>query len=292
MAYKLVSYRVQESAASHCDPRIPFYYLFKTIFLLFLALPQTQGSTFIYSMHLAPILRGHEDEIDSALAQIKLAVYEFIQDKLRAVWSQVAGGISAANSSGATAVPDVQAVNPPSMADPLSGAAQLVSGWWNTYAPAIAATGAAYIASRQQAAAATAQQRRPEPPKPQPQSVRPGDDRASVLARRRALEAELAALPQVSSPSPNKSVGESVAGESATSGLSSSSSYSLHAGEARRRKESGSDGEGDAGKYENIAKEDVGSGSEDNSNQENVNPRSSWWGWRTSSYGYERVKSD
>jgi hypothetical protein len=100
-------------------------------------------------------------------------------------------------------------------------------------------------------------------------------------------------LPQVSSPSPNKSVGGSFADESATSGLSSSSSYSLRAGEARRRrKESGSDGEEDVGKYENIAKEDVGSESEDNSNQENANPRSSWWGWRTSAYGYERVKSD
>jgi len=241
-------------------------------------------------MHLAPLLRGHEDEIDSALAQLKLAVYEFIQDKLRAVWSQFAGGSSATNLSGAPVVPDVRAVNPPSMTDPLSGAAQLVSGWWNAYAPAIAATGAAYLASRQQAAAATAQQRRAEPPRPQPQASSSGDDRASVLARRRALEAELAALPPISPASPHQTVRESLAGESATSGLSSSSSYSLHTGEARRRKESASDGE-NGGRYETIGREDVGSESEDNSNHENANPRTSWWGWR-SSYGYERVKSD
>lgn len=267
---------------------IPLYYLFKTLFLLFLALPQTQGSTFVYSVHLAPLLKGHEDEIDSALAQLKLAVYEFIQDKLRAVWNQVLGN-AAANASGAPPVTDVRAVNPPSMADPLSGAAQLVSGWWNAYAPAIAATGAAYIATRQQAAAATAQQRRGESSGASVASVRSGDDRASVLARRRALEAELAALPQVSSPSPNKAVSESFAGDSNTSGLSSSSSYSLNTGEARRRKESGSDE--DAGKYETIAKEDVSSSGEDT--QSSNNPRASWWGWRASSnQGYERVKSD
>lgn len=232
-------------------------------------------------------MKGHEDEIDSALAQLKLAVYEFIQDKLRAVWNQIAGG-SVANTTGTPALTDVRAVNPPSMADPLSGAAQFVSGWWNAYAPAIAATGAAYIASRQQAAAATAKQRRGDSSGPSTASVRSGDDRASVLARRRALEAELAALPQVSSPPSNKA-GESLGGDSNTSGLSSSSSYSLHTGDARRRKESGSDE--DAGRYETIAKEDVSSSGEDT--QSSNNPRSSWWGWRGSSYqGYERVKSD
>ncbi|KAG8834730.1 hypothetical protein FRC17_007454 [Serendipita sp. 399] len=272
---------------------IPLYYFFKTVFLLFLALPQTQGSTFIYSVHLAPLLRGHEDQIDSALSQMKLAVYEFIQEKLRSIWNQVSGGSAAqagiASSGPVPSTPNVGAVNPPSMADPLSGAVQLVSGWWNSYAPAVIATGAAYIASRQQAAEQAVQQRRLQrEQRTQPQKA---SDTASVLARRRELEAELAALPLVASPSPSTTLKDPLTGNSSTSVASSSSSYGIHSGETRRRKvESGSEGEG--GKYENIAPEDVGSAGEDSPTRAS-NPRTSWWGWRASSYqGYERVKND
>ncbi|CAG8654599.1 15133_t:CDS:2, partial [Acaulospora colombiana] len=89
---------------------IPFYYFFKTLFLLFLALPQTQGSTFVYSMHLAPLLRGHEDQIDSALTQVKLAVYEFVQERLRLVWSTVVGGAPpSATATSATLTTNVAA---------------------------------------------------------------------------------------------------------------------------------------------------------------------------------------
>jgi len=263
---------------------IPLYYAFKTLFLLFLALPQTQGSTFIYSVHLAPLLRGHEEQIDSALTQVKLAIYEFVQDKLRTIWSQAVGGTTNA-AAVPQAAPNVAAVNPPSMADPLSGAAQMVSGWWNAYAPAIVATGAAYIASRQQAAeAAVRQQRlqRPAASNPNAPVQSDTDSRSSVHARRRALEAELAALPP-SSPIPPTPVSDSLAGD--TTSRSSASSLSTNMGEVRKRKESGSEEE-EAGKYETIGREDI------NDSESPPRPRSSWW-WRGSSYqGYERAKSD
>ncbi|KAG8781402.1 hypothetical protein FRC15_008812 [Serendipita sp. 397] len=272
---------------------IPLYYFMKTLFLLFLALPQTQGSTFIYSVHLAPLLRGHEDQIDSALSQMKLMVYEFIQEKLRAIWSQVYGGSGAqagvASSGPMAATPNVGAVNPPSMADPLSGAAQFVSGWWNSYAPAVIATGAAYIASRQQAAEQAVQQRRIQrEAKTQPQKP---SDTVSVLARRKELEAELAALPQIPSPSPSTTIKDTLTGNSSNSVASSSSSYGAHSGENRRRRvESGSEEEG--GKYESIAPEEAGSAGESSPTRADTS-RSSWWGWRASSYqGYERVKNE
>lgn len=269
--------------------RIPFYYFFKTLFLLFLALPQTQGSTFIYSVHLAPLLRGHEDQIDSALAQVKLTAYEFIQEKLRAIWGQLVGSGGAGSGSMAPAsVPNVAAVNPPSMADPLSGAAQFVSGWWNAYAPAIIANGAAYIASRQQAADVAAQRYRSRPSAGATKNSSREDSKESVLARRRALEAELAALPQMS-PAPPQATLEPLRGNSFGS-KASGSSYSLNAGDIRNRKESGSDE--DAGRYETIGKDDVTSGSDESPTQTS-GPRTSWWGWRGSSYqGYERVKTD
>lgn len=262
---------------------IPLYYFFKTLFLLFLALPQTQGSTFVYSVHLAPILREHEDQIDSAVTQIKLAAYEFIQDKLRAVWNQVLGGT--VNAAAPQAAPNVAAVNPPSMADPLSGAAQMVSGWWSAYAPAVIATGAAYIASSKQAAEAAVRQQRlrksAQNADAEPAAQSSTDPRSSLQARRRALEAELAALPP-SFPVAATPVSDSFAGDSTS--RSSASSVSTNVGDTRRRKESGSDE--DAGKYETIGREDVG-GSEGS-----PQPRSSWW-WRASSYqGYERVKSE
>jgi receptor expression-enhancing protein 1/2/3/4 len=257
--------------------------MFKTLFLLFLALPQTQGSTFIYSVHLAPLLRGHEEQIDSALTQVKLTIYEFVQDKLRTIWNQAIGTTNAAAMP--PAAPNVAAVNPSSMADPLSGAAQMVSGWWNAYAPAIVATGAAYIASRQQAAEAAVRQQRLQRPAASNTNAPVQSDtesRSSVHARRRALEAELAALPP-SSPIPATPVNDGLAGDRTS--RSSASSVSTNLGEVRKRKESGSEEE-EAGKYETIGREDVGD------SESPAKPRSSWW-WRGSSYqGYESVKSD
>jgi receptor expression-enhancing protein 1/2/3/4 len=237
-------------------------------------------------VHLAPLLRGHEDQIDSALTQVKFAVYEFVQEKLRLIWSSVIGGTPpSATATGATSTTNVAAVNPPSMNDPLSGAAQMVSGWWNAYAPAIVATGAAYIATKQQAAETALQQRKLQSAKRQnsapisgPQSK--ADRVSSKEARRRELEAELAALAQA----PSSPIGDPI-----SSGLSSSSSYSLHGTQARRRKESDSDGDG--GRYETIAKDDVTSSSESIGSP--TTNRKSWWNWRSSTYqDYERVKTD
>ena len=268
------------------------------VFLLFLALPQTQGSTFIYQVHVAPLLHAHEHQIDAAVSKMKTQLYAFLQERFQILWEQVTKSLGMPQQQQANVAPssNIGAVNPPTLADPLSGAAQMMSGWWTTYAPAIVANGAAYIASRQQAAAAQAAQnaasRRDaratgyDVDSPVAGSSRP----TSVEARRATLEAELAAL----GPAPVTDMSGTVRPSASNSSLpSSSSSVSYGAGAPRRRTESGvtaeSGSDGDAAKYEDIAAEEVGSGGEDSLS----NRRSGWFsGWAASRQGYERVKSD
>ncbi|GAA5831643.1 hypothetical protein JCM5353_000990 [Sporobolomyces roseus] len=46
----------------------PFYYEFKTLVILWLVLPQIQGSTYLYQFHLSPFLSSHENDIDHFLS--------------------------------------------------------------------------------------------------------------------------------------------------------------------------------------------------------------------------------
>jgi receptor expression-enhancing protein 1/2/3/4 len=64
---------------------LPFYWEVKTLFLLFLSLPQTQGSTYIYTAYLQPLFSRNEHHLD-AIQQNMLA---FIQAKLATLWTMV-----------------------------------------------------------------------------------------------------------------------------------------------------------------------------------------------------------
>ncbi|KAF8452456.1 TB2/DP1, HVA22 family-domain-containing protein [Boletus edulis BED1] len=122
---------------------IPMYYLMKTLFLLYLVLPQTRGSSYIYINHLQPFLHSHESQIDATLASLKARLYAFVQERFRALWDQLAGTLRQqqqaeyAPSSGGTTVGA-----PPSLGDPVSGPAQLVAGLWRSYGPTLVASGA------------------------------------------------------------------------------------------------------------------------------------------------------
>ncbi|KAF8807748.1 hypothetical protein BYT27DRAFT_7189844 [Phlegmacium glaucopus] len=65
---------------------LPFYWEVKTLFLLFLSLPQTQGSTYIYTAYLQPVFSRNEDHLDA----IQRNVLTFIQAKLVALWTMLA----------------------------------------------------------------------------------------------------------------------------------------------------------------------------------------------------------
>ena len=165
------------------------------LFLLYLALPQTNGASFLYKNHVAPFFSTHENEIDSALVQLKAYVYRYLQDLLRSMWGHVSSTLgqmqnqgnqsNALDEGGVTGEAAVHAGAPPTLGDPVSGPAQLVQTLWTSYGPGILASGAALFQQAQRSAA-------------QQQVTPPGPSRTnsgqSVQDRRRQLEAELASL--------------------------------------------------------------------------------------------------
>jgi receptor expression-enhancing protein 1/2/3/4 len=254
--------------------RVPFYYEMKTFFLLYLALPQTRGSTYLYKYHLEPFFNAHESEIDAALASFKAKVYRFLQERLRLLWEHVAATVGQPPPSGGSAgtadVASAQALN-----DPLSGSGPVVSRLWQTYGPSLIASGTALL-----------RQVRPVMPEA-PVLARP-QTAQSVLERRRQLEAELASLP----PLPYDVNMSSVPVPGPTlSPLPSSSS------EQRKRTVSGS-------KFEEIeipsdlegeyVSGDGDSGQEFSDKAGGAQRQSSWWGWGSGSGKRpdERMKSE
>ncbi|GAW04417.1 TB2/DP1, HVA22 family-domain-containing protein [Lentinula edodes] len=65
---------------------LPFYWEIKTVFLLFLSLPQIQGSTFVYNSYMQPFFAKNEREIDAGIVSIQSNVLSFVQSRLYALW--------------------------------------------------------------------------------------------------------------------------------------------------------------------------------------------------------------
>lgn len=134
--------------------RIPFYYLFKMLFLLYIALPQTQGASYLYQTQLAPALRAHESQIDAALAQLRMRVFIFLQARARMLWDYIiasaTGPAAASSSSLSSGGPSASggaasAQQGPPLSDSVSGPTQMLGTLWRTYGPAIVAGGTALL---------------------------------------------------------------------------------------------------------------------------------------------------
>jgi len=67
----------------------PFYWEVKTLFLLFLALPQTQGSTWVYQSYLEPFFQKNEHELDQGILSAQSTTITFIQAKFQAIWNAI-----------------------------------------------------------------------------------------------------------------------------------------------------------------------------------------------------------
>ncbi|KAI8990470.1 TB2/DP1, HVA22 family-domain-containing protein [Trametes punicea] len=65
---------------------IPFYWEVRTVFLLFLALPQTQGSTWVYTTYLQPFLLKNQADIDASIAAAQTNVLTFVRSRLQVFW--------------------------------------------------------------------------------------------------------------------------------------------------------------------------------------------------------------
>ncbi|KAI0672118.1 TB2/DP1, HVA22 family-domain-containing protein [Trametes maxima] len=262
---------------------LPFYYFLKTLFLLYLALPQTAGSAYLYQTHLRPFFAAHENQIDSALAQAKAHLYASLQRLLRRAWEHVSGTVAQIQSqpgglsAGESALEEDAAANsgaPPTLADPVSGPAQLVAGLWGTYGPGLLASGAALLNQAQTSAAqASANAARRQP---------------SAAERRRQLEAELASLPEDARPYDVSSVTSSPAFESVPMPPGTNPSRNSSSGSLRERPSGKS-----AFEEVEVPSDMEGEGSgQPASPRSDANRRSSWFGWGGSAAGYERVKND
>ncbi|PPR03383.1 hypothetical protein CVT24_012508 [Panaeolus cyanescens] len=290
---------------------IPLYTTLKAIFLLYLALPQTQGATYLYTVHLRPFFATHERQIDSTIAEVRGRAYRFIQEKARAVWVAVLGTLSANGDPTAQgAIPQGSRQSggaPPPPEEAQAGPSALLSSLWGAYGPGIVAGGAALL--RQTAAATLPGMGPAVQPSPRqdqsrsnalhtpPGSTILGESLATdPFERRRQLEAELASLPDYTStshvPMPAANNPARASNASLTKSSSSSSTQSL-----RERTNSG--------RFEEIKENEVVGYDVDDDDIMGGYPTGgpssgqkgkggSWFGWGGSTVkpGYDRVKSD
>lgn len=267
--------------------RIPFYYPVKTVFLLWLALPQTAGSSYLYMTRIQPFFSAHEKEIDSALTQLKNYVYNYLQRLLRNAWGHVVASTGQAPSGesrpdaldegGITGDAAVNTGSPPTLSDPLSGPAQLVQTFWRSYGPAVIAAGTGFVARAQTQAQASAKATGEAMDTP-PAGPSRFQSSQSILERRKQLEAELATL-----SSHPELQGYDVSDPAGAHSRNSSSSS------LRQRSGSGN------GKFEEVEVpsdiETEGLMSPD-AEEPQANKGGSWFGWGGNPKGYERVKTD
>ncbi|KAK7042314.1 protein YOP1 [Favolaschia claudopus] len=292
---------------------IPLYYPLKTLFLLYLALPQTQGSSYIYSLHLQPFFRTHEAQIDSLLAQLRVHIYSFLQKQVKLLWEHIGASVGQQpDASQAGAVPPP----PPESAGGLGG---VVGSLWRSYGPGILASGAAFIRQSAPAPTRPVSLNSPAGFGAAPSTAAAGSGSAassfyrggaeaagstqSVLDRRRQLEAELAALSAmpasmampVPQPYAHPSSLSSLSLPSAplTPGASPSTTRSVSGGDitnrgTRERKDSVRD------RFEEVEVPSDGEGYDMRGERPAATARTSWFGWggAGAGKGYERVKDE
>jgi len=114
----------------------PFYWEVKTLLLLFLALPQTQGSTWVYQSYLEPFFRENEQDLDQGILSTQSTAITFVQSKFQIVWEAIWGMINKNPTNGrpGSGVPSPHQSyqgQPGTAPSPYDTARQL----FNTYAP-------------------------------------------------------------------------------------------------------------------------------------------------------------
>jgi len=135
-----MSHKLPRQVHPHTNPcscRLPFYCEVKTLFFLYLALPQIQvcleptsscnlihchiqGSTYIYMTFLEPFFRQNERELDSGIVTLQLNVLTFLQAKLAALWDLVCSFSTKQQQSAGQGNPPVSWLSPDAVRDALS----------------------------------------------------------------------------------------------------------------------------------------------------------------------------
>ncbi|KAG8922286.1 hypothetical protein FRC02_011965 [Tulasnella sp. 418] len=153
------------------------YHELKTLFLLFLVLPQTQGSTYIFTQFLLPTLLRHEADIDHQLASLKSHFLGFLARQIQNVVDAVLGKRP------------VDGKNAP-------GTDGLVQGLWQSFGASVLANGAAILQAAQQNGVQQPAEEQEEQEQPQKQA-RPQNSRGgSGISQRSANSSQSQGLPK------------------------------------------------------------------------------------------------
>ncbi|KAG8859704.1 hypothetical protein FRB96_004278 [Tulasnella sp. 330] len=297
---------------------VPFYGFVKTVFLLWLAIPQTQGATYIYQAHLAPFLTRYQPTIDSHLSQYKKKLYKHLQTQFRLLWKHISALIAEntginLNNVDPAASPLTEAVQglagsgratdtagrPTSAADlDLSQGARVALGLWKTWGPTV--VNALRPIQDGMPTFPTAGDRSADTT---PSSTSGFAVTSSILARRRQLEAELAALDALHPTSGSSPNIPTIPTPSTGSGSDHENEHPSHSESSENLEQSQYLTEADArtvrdGRFEEIERDESESGEEgDRDDQEMPNPASpsatGWWpAWSRKSGVYEHVKAE
>jgi len=124
-----------EYAAEWLVSWVPFYWEIKTVFVLYLALPQTQGSTYIYDNYLAPYFSRNEAQIDRDIQVAQTSVLQFVQERLIALWNVLWNVIRQAQASQPQG--QAQGQGEAGAAPPAGSPAAVIGNLWRAYAPAV-----------------------------------------------------------------------------------------------------------------------------------------------------------
>ena len=222
--------------------------------------------------HLSPFFRSHEAQIDATLASLRAKIYAFFQARFRALWDYVSSATGLPRE--ATLAREMDATAPPTLHDPASGPAQLISSLWGLYGPGIMASGAALL--RQAAAGATnvRQEHHTEF-----NATSESGTGSESQTERRQLEAELAMLtPEALTPSASPALE-----------LSRGPSDS----DVRHRERRNSNASGSRFEEIDVPSDIEGYDAGPDAGRPSPGTRSSWFGWGGSSKGdHEREKKD
>jgi len=157
---------------------VPFYWEVKTVFILYLALPQTQGSTFLYDSYLAPYFTRNEASLDANIALAQSSVVVFLQDRLKALWDIAWRFVGQAQAAQAAQPQPSGGANP----QPATGSpADVVSNLWRSYGPTVMA-GLTRSSAPQNAAPAAAPNAAYASPSSSQQNLAPQSQTSSVAS--------------------------------------------------------------------------------------------------------------
>ncbi|KIP12048.1 hypothetical protein PHLGIDRAFT_399773 [Phlebiopsis gigantea 11061_1 CR5-6] len=163
-----------ESVAEWFISWFPFYWELRTLVLLFMSLPQTQGSTFVYQTYFDPYFKKNEADIDAGIVAAQTNTITFAQAKATAIW-EAAWRIatkSGAPSAGAPATGTPSGQTPSAQQAPPNLFA-MGSQLFQTYGPWAMGAIKSSVGSIQTKSTTTGSVNASNPPLPTPPATKP-----------------------------------------------------------------------------------------------------------------------